>query len=62
MKLTVRTADGGRLQIKDFDAQSALDLTEALTSGDQQFLTFDLDDGDTTLINRDQIVRVDIDG
>ena len=59
MKVTVFLADGGEVFIEDLDSGSALDLMEELRAGTAQFLTLDLDDGDTTLLNRDQITRVD---
>ena len=57
MRVTVHLSDGATLDIEDFDADTALDLTEGLE--DQRFLTFEMDAA-TVLVNRDHIVRLDI--
>lgn len=57
MHLTIYLADGGTLDVAKFDAPTALELRHALV--DEQFLTFEMDDA-TVLVNRDQIVRIDI--
>lgn len=58
MKVTIFLSDGGQLNIDDFDAESAMDLAAMLP--EQQFHTFEMD-GATVIVNRDHIVRVDLD-
>lgn len=59
MKLTIHTLDGGHVSIADFDPAGALDLREDVETGG--WLTFDLDDGDTTIINAGHVTRIDFD-
>ncbi len=57
MGVTVYLTDGGVLNIATFDADTVLDLREALDS--DAWLTFDMD-GATVMVNRDHIARIDI--
>lgn len=56
MRVCIYLSDGGVLQFADFDAETALDLREEFA--DSAALTFDMD-GNTVLVNRDHIVRID---
>ena len=58
MKVTCYLSDGGTLDFENFDAESALDLRAAVDD-EQKFLVFDMD-GATVLVNRDHVVRIDM--
>lgn len=60
MKLTIHTVDGGHVEVKDFDQDTAVALVEAIRS-QQETLQLVLDDSSTTYIRREAIVRVDFD-
>lgn len=60
MKLVIYTTDQGEVEVEDFDQSTAMDFLEALKSGYDQFLTLELDEHATVLINREHVVRVDI--
>lgn len=57
MRVTVYLSDGGKLDVEDFDPESALDMKNDITEGG--FATFEMDDV-TVLVNTRHIVRVDI--
>jgi hypothetical protein len=59
MRLTVYLSDGGQLDVQKVEVESMLDLREVLEDDRPQFLTFDMD-GATIVVNRDHIVRLDI--
>lgn len=59
MRVKVYLADGGEVEVKDFEQSSALALREALDDG-ESWLTLALDD-DTTVINAAHVVRIDFD-
>jgi hypothetical protein len=61
VKLRVYTADGGRVEIKQFDSDSWFDLQEDLLHGDEAYLHFQLDAKAEVYVARSQIVRVDLD-
>lgn len=60
MRFTVYLSDGGTLDVQKGEVESMLDLRDALDNdGGPKFLTFDMD-GATVVVNRDHIVRIDI--
>ncbi|RLV56050.1 hypothetical protein D9V41_09180 [Aeromicrobium phragmitis] len=60
MRVKVYLADGGTLEVNDFDEGSALDLRNAVECG-ESWLTFEMDDA-TVLVSARQVVRIDFDG
>lgn len=59
MKVTLYTADGKHLEIKNMPSSDAMDLREDLEGLRRGFLTLDMD-GATVCVNREHIVRVDM--
>lgn len=59
MRTTIYLSDGGTLKIADLDDGSALELRADLDHGESRFLALDMD-GATVLVNRDHVVRVDL--
>ena len=57
MKLTIHLSDDSKLEWEDFDADSLFELRDEMA--DQQLLTFEMDQA-TVIVNRDHIVRMDV--
>ena len=58
MKVSIYLSDGGRLNFKDFDMESAMDMVADLP--EKRFATFEMDNA-TVVVNTAHIVRIDID-
>lgn len=65
MKVTIYTADGAHVRVKNMPADDVAVLTAELHGSDpddrSEFLTFVLDGDSVTYINRAQVTRVDVD-
>ena len=65
MKVTIWTSDGSGIEVKSFELDTIFMLKDALNDPEQLFLQFQIttvSGGDTTIfINRDHIVRIDMD-
>jgi hypothetical protein len=62
MRVTIRTTDGGAVDIADFDPSTVLDLVEGFEAAEPgDLLRFDLDDEAMVYVQKRNVVRIDID-
>jgi hypothetical protein len=58
VRLIVCMVDAQRVIIENFDPDTVLDLLDAVRAG--ELLTFALDDGLTTYVRSEAVVRIDV--